>query len=45
MAAKQCDVVAEDIKAKHKVMKDSAFMFLRATYFRWAEADRSACRT
>jgi hypothetical protein len=34
--ATQCDVVAEDVKAKHKVMKDSAFMFLRATYFRWA---------
>jgi Uncharacterized protein conserved in bacteria (DUF2252) len=34
--ATQCDVVAEDIKAKHRLMKSSAFMFLRATYFRWA---------
>lgn len=32
----QCDVVADDIKAKHKLMKTNAFMFLRATYFRWA---------
>src|SRR3954451_15977911 len=35
--AKQCDVVADDIKAKHKLMKSNAFMFLRATYFRWAK--------
>jgi len=35
--ATQCDVVADDIKAKHKLMKTSAFMFLRATYFRWAK--------
>ena len=34
--ATQCDVVTEDIKAKHRLMKSSAFMFLRATYFRWA---------
>lgn len=32
----QCDVVADDIKAKHKLMKTNTFMFLRATYFRWA---------
>ena len=41
--ATQCDVVAEDIKAKHKLMKDSAFMFLRATYFRWAGQIATAC--
>jgi hypothetical protein len=35
--ATQCDVVASDIKAKHKLMKTNAFMFLRATYFRWAK--------
>lgn len=34
--AKQCDVVRKDIKRKHHLMEDSAFMFLRATYFRWA---------
>src|SRR6266567_7457983 len=32
----QCDVVKKDIRRKHHLMKDSAFMFLRATYFRWA---------
>ena len=41
--ATQCDVVAEDIKAKHKLMKDSAFMFLRATYFRWAKQIGKVC--
>jgi hypothetical protein len=35
--ATQCDVVTEDSKAKHRLMKNSAFMFLRATYFRWAK--------
>jgi hypothetical protein len=34
--AKQCDVVKPDIKYKHHRMKESAFIFLRATYFRWA---------
>lgn len=32
----QCDVVGNDLAEKHKRMKDSPFMFLRATYFRWA---------
>jgi hypothetical protein len=41
--ATQCDVVNEDIKAKHKLMKDSAFMFLRATYFRWAGQIGTVC--
>src|SRR5712675_3067840 len=31
-----CDVVAKDVDYKHHRMKKSAFMFLRATYFRWA---------
>jgi uncharacterized protein (DUF2252 family) len=34
--AKHCDVVEEDIHYKHRQMKESAFIFLRATYFRWA---------
>jgi Uncharacterized protein conserved in bacteria (DUF2252) len=34
--ARQCDVVKKDVKRKHHLMEDSAFMFLRATYFRWA---------
>ena len=35
--ARQCDVVKKDIKAKHRKMTESAFIFLRATYFRWAK--------
>ena len=34
--AKQCDVVKKDIAYKHRRMKKSPFIFLRATYFRWA---------
>lgn len=34
--AEHCDVVEEDIHYKHRQMKESAFIFLRATYFRWA---------
>jgi hypothetical protein len=35
--AEQCDVVAKDVARKHHLMKKSAFIFLRATYFRWAK--------
>jgi hypothetical protein len=41
--ATQCDVVTADIKTKHKRMKESAFMFLRATYFRWARKIGALC--
>jgi hypothetical protein len=41
--AAQCDVVAADIKTKHKLMKKSAFMFLRASYFRWAGQIGTLC--
>jgi hypothetical protein len=34
--ATQCDVVKSDIAYKHRRMKKSAFIFLRASYFRWA---------
>ena len=34
--ARQCDVVKKDITYKHRRMKKSPFIFLRATYFRWA---------
>lgn len=34
--AAQCTVVKPDIKYKHHRMEKSAFIFLRATYFRWA---------
>jgi hypothetical protein len=41
--ATQCDLVAAGIKHKHKQMKKSAFMFLRATYFRWARKIGALC--
>jgi Uncharacterized protein conserved in bacteria (DUF2252) len=34
--ARQCNVVRKDIDYKHRRMKKSPFIFLRATYFRWA---------
>ncbi|MEA2861527.1 MAG: hypothetical protein QOC72_3566 [Methylobacteriaceae bacterium] len=33
----QCAVVKRDVKKKHDRMCESPFMFLRATYFRWAK--------
>lgn len=33
----QCKVVRSDIDYKHELMGQSAFRFLRATYFRWAK--------
>jgi hypothetical protein len=33
----QCDVVDADLRRKHERMCESPFMFLRATYFRWAK--------
>lgn len=41
--AKQCKVVKKDIKYKHHLMKKSAFIFLRATYFRWAKQIGKLC--
>lgn len=32
----QCDVVEADLALKHHRMGESAFVFLRATYYRWA---------
>ncbi|NVN86004.1 MAG: DUF2252 family protein [Rhodopseudomonas sp.] len=39
----QCDVVAKDVRHKHEKMKESAFIFLRATYFRWARTIPTLC--
>src|SRR5471030_326037 len=39
----QCDVVEEDLQAKHERMSKSAFDFLRATFFRWAGKISSIC--
>jgi hypothetical protein len=41
--AEQCDVVKEDLEYKHRQMKKSAFIFLRATYFRWAKQIGKLC--
>ena len=41
--ATQCNVVGKDLAEKHERMKDSPFMFLRATYFRWAKKIVTLC--
>ena len=40
---KQCKVVKEDLEVKHERMKTDAFVFLRATFFRWARKIESIC--
>jgi hypothetical protein len=37
------DIVEADLAKKHKKMRDSAFAFLRATYWRWAETILEVC--
>jgi hypothetical protein len=37
------DVVETDLDRKHDKMKESAFVFLRATYWRWAETILDIC--
>jgi Uncharacterized protein conserved in bacteria (DUF2252) len=39
----QCDVVEPDLDYKHKRMRQSAFVFLRATFFRWAGQIEKIC--
>ena len=41
--ARHCDVVKKDVKHKHKRMTKNPFVFLRATYFRWARQIGSWC--
>ena len=38
-----CEVDKEGLKAKREKMRDSAFAFLRATYFRWATTCQHVC--
>jgi Uncharacterized protein conserved in bacteria (DUF2252) len=40
-----CDVVRPDIARKHQRMRENAFVFLRATYFRWARRIETICPT
>ena len=37
------DVVEKDLREKHEKMRESAFSFLRATYWRWAETVLEVC--
>ena len=37
------DLVEADLRDKHKKMRDGAFPFLRATYWRWAETILETC--
>lgn len=41
--ATQCNVVKKDITYKRQRMKKNAFIFLRATYFRWARTIPALC--
>jgi len=40
---RRCKVVEADLAFKHKRMRKSAFVFLRATYFRWAKRIETIC--
>jgi uncharacterized protein (DUF2252 family) len=37
------DLVEKDLERKHDMMKQDAFVFLRATYWRWAEIICELC--
>jgi hypothetical protein len=39
----RCEVVEADLDYKHKRMAKNAFVFLRATYFRWAKRIETLC--
>ena len=39
----QCDVVDRDLVRKHDRMKEIPFIFLRATFFRWAQRIEKVC--
>ncbi|MEJ0042052.1 MAG: hypothetical protein WDM81_07465 [Rhizomicrobium sp.] len=36
-------LVPRDLKLKHETMRGSAFGFLRATYYRWAQQFAGVC--
>jgi hypothetical protein len=40
---RQCDVVEADLAIKHEHMRRDPFVFLRATYFRWARRIEAVC--
>jgi hypothetical protein len=39
----QCEVVEKDLKYKHERMRKCPFIFLRATFFRWANRIEQIC--
>lgn len=41
--ATQCEVIKKDVTYKHQRMRKNAFIFLRATYFRWARTIPVLC--
>lgn len=41
--AEQTEVVADDLKGKHKKMEASPFVYLRGTFYRWAETFPERC--
>jgi hypothetical protein len=41
--ATQVSIVAKDITAKHENMASNPFLFLRATYYRWAQTFPTVC--
>ena len=40
---KRIPLVARDVGSKHEAMRQSPFMFLRATYYRWAQVWAAEC--
>src|ERR1700724_4902843 len=40
---KRTPLVKKDLRTKHEAMKSSAFRFLRATYYRWAQIWPKIC--
>jgi len=40
---RQCSVVEKDLAYKHERMKKNSFVFLRATFFRWAKQIEHLC--
>jgi hypothetical protein len=39
----QCEVVEDDLATKHERMRKNPFVFLRATYYRWARRVEAIC--
>jgi hypothetical protein len=40
---KHLDVVEADLTLKHNLMRDSVFVFLRGTFYRWAALWQEGC--